>query len=300
MLHKNPELFEQVILRASEYFGIEAGIIEKDYFVTLFLKKISEVLPSIIFKGGTSLSKCHKLIERFSEDVDLNIECENHPTEGQRKELKRMVVRAIEELELELINADEIASKRDYNKYIVAFPTVFKSMALKQNLIIETAVRIRAYPNQFMKASSMVYEYLSKNGFDEIVGEYELFPFEIRVQSADRTFVDKVFAVCDYYLDGRMREHSRHLYDLYKLLNVVKLDAALGELIKDVREERKKQAICKSAQDGVNIGELLGEIIEKKAYKEDYESITETLLFENVGYNTVIEALQTVRNSNLF
>ena len=66
MLHNNKDLFEQTILRVSEDTGIEASIIEKDYYVTLFLKRIVEQQPEIIFKGGTSLSKCYKLINRFS------------------------------------------------------------------------------------------------------------------------------------------------------------------------------------------------------------------------------------------
>lgn len=57
MLHNDRENFEQIILKVSDETGIEASIIEKDYYVTLFLKRIVEVIPNIIFKGGTSLSK---------------------------------------------------------------------------------------------------------------------------------------------------------------------------------------------------------------------------------------------------
>lgn len=53
MLHHDRILFEQFILRASDSLGIEAGIVEKDYYVTLFLKGIAEKQPDIIFKGGT-------------------------------------------------------------------------------------------------------------------------------------------------------------------------------------------------------------------------------------------------------
>ena len=56
MLHNNKDVFEQVILKVSEETGIEASIIEKDYYVTIFLKNIVELQPEIIFKGGTSLS----------------------------------------------------------------------------------------------------------------------------------------------------------------------------------------------------------------------------------------------------
>lgn len=59
MLHNDQFLFEQVILRVSEDVGIEASTIEKDYYVTLFPQRIVEHQPNIIFKGGTSLSKCY-------------------------------------------------------------------------------------------------------------------------------------------------------------------------------------------------------------------------------------------------
>ena len=62
MLHHNRETFEQVILRVAEDKKIAPEIIEKDYYVTLFLKKIKELQPNLIFKGGTSLSKCYKLV----------------------------------------------------------------------------------------------------------------------------------------------------------------------------------------------------------------------------------------------
>ena len=300
MLHDNKELFEQAVLRTSEAFGIEAGIVEKDYFVTLFLREIAKEAPTIIFKGGTSLSKCHKLIKRFSEDIDLNIECETKPTQGQRKGLKAVITSIIERLGLELTNPDHVRSNREFNKYIVDFPSVFRSETLKQHLVIETAVYIRSYPTLTMQASSMIYEYLHENGLDALIAEHGMEPFSLKVQTAERTFVDKVYAVGDYYLDGKIREHSRHLYDLHQLLGVVKLDDDLKELIAAVREERKPHKTCLSVQDGVDMKELLGEIIDKDVYREDYENVTETLLFEPLPYRDAIGALAKIRDSGLF
>lgn len=40
MLHNDKELFGQIILAVSEYTGIDSSIIEKDYYVTVFLKKL--------------------------------------------------------------------------------------------------------------------------------------------------------------------------------------------------------------------------------------------------------------------
>jgi hypothetical protein len=50
-----------------------ATIIEKDFWVCWTLQRIfsSPALPGPLFKGGTSLSKVYKVIDRFSEDVDI-------------------------------------------------------------------------------------------------------------------------------------------------------------------------------------------------------------------------------------
>ena len=82
-LYKNRELFEQIIIKISEEKGINPSIIEKDYYVTIILRELSKRLPNLVFKGGTSLSKCYDLIKRFSEDIDITVK-EEKPTESQQ------------------------------------------------------------------------------------------------------------------------------------------------------------------------------------------------------------------------
>ena len=239
MLHKDRENFEQIILKVSEDTGIDASIVEKDYYVTLFLKRIIEVIPNIIFKGGTSLSKCYKLIKRFSEDIDLNIE-------------------------------------------------------------VETAVYIKAYPRKKIQATSIIYDYLHENGFDNLLEQYGLEPFEVNVQVAERTFIDKLYALGDYYLSGAISEHSRHIYDIYKLSEIVPLDDKLKALAKEVYIEREPHEQCRSAKPGVEVNKLLQEIIDVEAYKKDYEDITMKMLFEEVDYETAVSKLQQVVKYGLF
>lgn len=300
MLHNNKELFEQVILRTSDDMGITPAIVEKDYYVTLFLREIVNVYPNIIFKGGTSLSKCHKLIHRFSEDIDLNINTENKPTEGQRKKLKEAIVSVIDSLGFTLTNSEDVRSRRSYNKYIVDYDTVFGTQYLKENLIVETSVYIRAYPSVRMNASSFIHDYLKNSGFDNLIEEYGLHPFELNVQSKERTLIDKVFALGDYYLDNKLAEHSRHMYDLYKLSEVVELNSDMRHLANEVAEERRRHHTCLSAQSGVDIKTLIQEIMDKDIYKNDYETITSGLLFEEVTYSEAKDAVRKIINSGVF
>ena len=55
--------------------GVNQVAIEKDWWVTVTLKALfqTDCRDSLIFKGGTSLSKGFNIIERFSEDIDLAI-----------------------------------------------------------------------------------------------------------------------------------------------------------------------------------------------------------------------------------
>lgn len=94
-------------------------------------------------------------------------------------------------------------------------------------------------------------------------------------------------------------EHSRHIYDLHKMYDVIEIDDSLAELFRIVRNERSGHAACLSARNQINLKVLLQKIIDENAYKSDYETVTAGLLFENVTYNTAIDTLQKILNSGL-
>ncbi len=62
-----------LFLEAAGKLGIAPTIIEKDFWVCEVLRILfqSALKDSLVFKGGTSLSKVYGLIDRFSEDIDL-------------------------------------------------------------------------------------------------------------------------------------------------------------------------------------------------------------------------------------
>ncbi len=300
MLHEEKEIFEQLILRTSEYLNIKAEIIEKDYFVTIFLKRIVDAMPDIIFKGGTSLSKCYHIIKRFSEDIDLNLQSETKPSESKKKQLKTCITQTISDLKFELTNADTIRSRRDFNRYIIDYPSSLSAVYLKEQLIVETVVYQRSYPTKKLKADCFIYQYLHANGYDSFINQYDLLPFELNVQAAERTMIDKLYALADYYLSNTTTEHSRHIYDIYKLSEIVTIDNELKSLVSSVADERRTHKTCLSVQDGTNAADVLCEIINKKIYKEDYDTITIPLLFETVSYDTAVSALERILNAGIF
>jgi predicted nucleotidyltransferase component of viral defense system len=93
-LHENKEAFRDAIRATSDHLGIRDIFIEKDYWVTFLLKRLSQspYAENVVFKGGTSLSKVFNLISRFSEDVDLAI----LKSEGQSETQERIMIRKVE------------------------------------------------------------------------------------------------------------------------------------------------------------------------------------------------------------
>lgn len=217
----------------------------------MILKKLSEERPECVFKGGTSLSKCHHVLDRFSEDIDITFS--NKLTQG----------RLISGVKMEI----SLAS--------VSFPTVE------------------------LPVDSYVYQFLAKENMD-VVEAFDLYPFKMNVQGIDRTLVDKVFAICDYYLQGKTRRYSRHIYDIYMLLPKVEQNQELRELVRQVRELRAEMSICPSAVQGVDIPQLLKEIIDKEVYKADYAEITTYFQKHPVEYERAIEAVRELADSGMF
>lgn len=298
-LHNSKESFEKLIRMVSDFYKIDPALIEKDYFVTLLLKELTVKVANLLFKGGTSLSKCHKIIDRFSEDIDLTLD-ENHQTQGQKKQMKAMLIETCEVLGMHLMNLDEIRSRRDYNCYKIEYPIQHPSVGVKPLLLVETTYITKAYPSELKPATSIIYDYLHETNNEAAIQKYELQPFEIRVQTLERTLVDKVFAVCDYVIGKRIERNSRHIYDLSCLLKKVSLDERLKELVKEVRADRKQHSFCYSAQDGVNVPKILSDIVKLDIYKEDYERITKIMMFKDLPYEEAIKALKIIIASGVF
>lgn len=72
-LHLNKALYKDAISITAQRMKIQPEFIEKDYWVTFALYTIfnDAIGKDTVFKGGTALSKCYGIIERFSEDIDL-------------------------------------------------------------------------------------------------------------------------------------------------------------------------------------------------------------------------------------
>ncbi len=276
--------WKEIIETVAREFGRTEQMVEKDTLQSCFLYELSKSELPFVFKGGTSLSKAYNLIDRFSEDIDLSMN--RRPTQSERAKSKDLIVSIAENLGMTLGNPEEIKSRYDYNKYVFRYDSMFAEIPLE--IIIETSYYQSAYPVEKHSVGSFIGKFCSERGIILPI-PFEAAEVIMNVQSIDRTFIDKVFAICDYRIQNMLDRDSRHLYDICKLLGQVTLDQQLDKLIDEVRDDRMRSKNNPSAQLEYNIPEILQEIIHSRFYEPDYKDITQKLLYENISYDYAIE-----------
>ena len=293
-LHNNKKLFEEVINETNVRTGIAESIIEKDYYVTIILKHLAKRSPDAVFKGGTALSKCFHLIDRFSEDIDITFS--EHIGAARRKKLKYNTLKPIsDELGMPIENWDTIESNKDYNYYLFCYQPVsyYSGEGISSGVRLETALVSYSFPTEEKEVGSIIYEALTDIAPD-IITDYGLEPFSMSVQSVSRTFIDKIYALCDYYMENKTKRFSRHLYDIHKIYPTITINDSFKKLTAQVREHRSHFSICPSAKGGVDVKNLITEFLDTDFYKSDYNTITKALISDNVTYEQASLTLREI------
>lgn len=294
--NNDKEKWKEIIETVSNGIGKDLIVVEKDMIQSMFLYDISHINQNLVFKGGTSLSKAYEIINRFSEDIDISMN--KDPAESEKKSVKLAIEDEGEKLGLNLNNSSDIKSRYDYNKYVFSFNSLFTD--IPQEIIIETSFYQTSYPVEKYRVTSLVGEFCEENNI-EFPLNCDALTFTMPVQSLQRTFIDKIFAICDYYLENMSERYSRHLYDVCKIYEHIDFDDSFKDLVKKVRKDREKSKNNPSAKPEYNINNLLGEIIDKRFFEKDYNKLTSNLLYEDVDYNFAItNGIERVIHTNAF
>lgn len=120
----------------------------------------------------------------------------------------------LHELGVVVTNEDQIFSRRAFNSYFINYSTLYnQGDLLRSTLLIETYCHNSSFPIVIKPISNYIYQLLEAEKIYEASTDFpDLTPFEMNVQSLERTFVDKLFVVCDKYFFKTPERNSRHLY----------------------------------------------------------------------------------------
>ena len=222
-LHNDIKLFSDTLRAASQHLDIKLEFLEKDYWITLVLSRLakSKYVDEAVFKGGTSLSKGYKLLERFSEDVDIAIISDNVKTGNLIKSIIRTIEKEIT-IDLKELQVDGVTSKGSrFRKSVFEYMSTEKTNK-NNKIIVEINSFANPFPYERLTIQSMVYDFLIQTENDKFIVENDLRPFFVNVLSMNQTLLEKLVSLIRFSFDKEpirsISEKLRHFYDLYFLL----------------------------------------------------------------------------------
>ena len=225
-LHSNHEFFQDAILATAQHLGIRDVYVEKDYWVTVALYAIfhSNQADQCVFKGGTSLSKCYKLIDRFSEDIDLVVLSKEGENDSQLKAKIRAVSKIVEQAMPE-IHVEGLTNKKgNIRKTVHAYNKLREGHfgQVRENVIVEATWLGNFEPFQAMHMGSYIHDMMLAKGQELLIAQYNMAPFTIQVLTKQRTLCEKIMSLVRFSrtaaaLDD-LRNKIRHVYDIHQML----------------------------------------------------------------------------------
>ncbi len=293
-----------LIVNTASKIGVSEAVIEKDYWVSFILDYLfneNKWSKFFTFKGGTSLSKCFGLIERFSEDIDLVLDWIvlgyklNEPWFERSKTQQDMFNKKLNLKTQDFIKnklAPEIykdlneiglrdfslsIDEQDAQTILFTYPKIFNSNYLSQNIRLEIGSLAAWTP-----AIEAEIKPLISNSYPHVFSKSST----IRTVTPERTFWEK--ATILHHEANRPEKsimpirYARHYYDLYKMSKTEIKEKALKdrELLKTVTEFKIKFYPRKWAKyEDVLVGNLrlLPNSYRYEEIKKDYESMREMI-----------------------
>jgi len=224
-LHTNTADFTALITFTAKHFNIIPAFVEKDYWITLALSRLaqSENVENAVFKGGTSLSKGYRIINRFSEDIDIATINENLSGNALKNKIRNIEKEITTEL-TEIVE-DGVTSKGSmFRKAIFAYPTLLSGKVdsiIPNRMIVEINSFANPYPYVKQQITSFITEYLVATNQTAAIEEYRLQPFSLNVLDKRRTMIEKLVSLFRFSFAENVRRSLsakiRHFYDLHYL-----------------------------------------------------------------------------------
>jgi len=251
---KASEQNRRVLFRnTAQQTGLHEAIIEKDFWVCLTLDHLFHHSPwkaAFTFKGGTSLSKCYGLIQRFSEDIDLILDWRvlgyglhepwaarsNTKQDQFNKEANERAEQFLRDILLPSLRSEfGIILGQEPNLYIdpddkqticFRYPSIFKTDSILQEIRLEIGALAAWTPSQPRE--------IRPYSAERYPAAFRQANTVVLTAAAERTFWEKVTIL---HHEANRPEHllmpsrySRHYYDLYCIAHSENKAAAYQDL----------------------------------------------------------------------
>lgn len=315
----------QVLEQTGIAKGLPAFVVEKDWWVCIILRAIfqSQYADSIIFKGGTSLSKAYGLIERFSEDIDLIIDRHllGFDELVSKSAIKRLRKASggfiINEFREELIvQLDKLGVSRDlydirYNEHVddtsdpntleIYYSSVVPVSGhyIQQRVLLEMGARSLTEPIEQKPIVSFIDEAYPTTSFAQQA-------FDVKVVLPIRTFIEKVLLLHEEFSKAidriRVDRLTRHFYDLEKMMIAGYGEQAIAddELFNMIVDHRKTVNPLRGLDYSNHKKGKLSilppkEIVDK--WEADYKTMQENMIVgESLTWEELLQSIKHIEN----
>lgn len=291
-------VIEEVALELS----IDPAFVEKDWFVVQLIREITSADlfgAEVIFTGGTALSKAHRLLQRFSEDIDFRLILPKEPSisrSRQRKLLSNIRDQLRELLAAQFPTVTIQWKSRDENRFF-SFELDYLSVmpspaALRPHVLIEFTVAIMSLPPLLRPVSSFITELTNKD--PEIPAVLCIDPVE--------NAVDKMSALV-WRVPDRVRQPADDDPDLVRHIH----DLAALQPNATRNKDFKRLAIEMIQQDDYRCDKIEGLPLEEKVrillnildsdgeYRTEYARFVQGMSYATGGVPTYEEAMLKLR-----
>lgn len=293
----------ELIARAAGALGVDESFVEKDWFVVQAIAELlatanADVAP--VFSGGTSLLKGHRLISRFSEDVDFKLALSSAFAGLSRNQRRgRLSLFRDKLVDCWAARGFEIASVQTLNenafiKIELAYPTRFADhLSLRPNILAEMTARSPRLPPVPRPIRSFVAEFQSQPAELESVSCVD--PVE--------TAADKLSALA-WRTVARDRSAAdddttivRHVYDLASLQPLVSAAPGFASLACEVMADDSNRGGGAVASLGPSerLREMMGHLNDDRLYRAEYRQFAEGMTFAGedatLGFDDALEAV---------
>lgn len=307
-------------------------VIEKDWWVTAVLRAMFS-LPyanHLSFKGGTSLSKCWHLIDRFSEDIDIAIDREYLGFSGtlSKTQISDKLRRAAcsfvrdtmqhdlsEQLYKDGVSKEKFKINVNITPISTTDPEVINinydsvlsfsidGMGGNQYILpkvkIEVSGRSMSEPVSDIALDSMIDQVYPNTPFAEP-------KFMVRAVLPERTFLEKIFLLHEEFAKPkdliRVERMSRHMYDIGQMLKTPIAGRAINDadLYRQVIEHRRTFIGLRDFDYDTLYPATLSiippaSVIEQ--WKDDYENMRMHMIYgESVPFGELVNNLKNLND----
>ena len=304
--------------------GMKPFAVEKDWWVSRTLEIIfsMDIAQHLVFKGGTSLSKAWKLIQRFSEDIDLAIDREyffKSDKDWEKKEItalrkeaslfstgvffdklkEEFLKKGFNGLVFKVIEAKD--SDQDPRIIEIYYPNLIAqpSEYVLPRVQIEIGCRSLREPFSVQTFGALVDEVYADRDFAEPF-------FQVPTVNPERTFLEKIFLLHEEFHRPqekmRVDRLSRHLYDVYQLSKAGVSDKAINdkELYETIVAHRYKFARIGGVNYNNHNPKTLNPVPPPELmddWEKDYAKMLEDMIYEEEKptFADLIENLNILR-----